>query len=180
MQLDPGAYLLCLPPGPLPVEGGDRVCSLCSTDEWSCSNFSICQEGTIHKRSLMRIGSNWDCVSCTQFCSAISVNVMSGRSSSPAARAAMATRPIRSSAGSNRATTRLCSQSAVGSSPGSPNCGVSCSVPANASSMLTEIAPCASRASDSASARIASAGSATEIHMDRTTYLPFSASSFSR
>ena len=116
----------------------------------------------------MRIGSNWLWVSCTQFCSATSAVVNGGTLASPAACAAVASMASSSSAEvlpSMSAITRLWSHKALGKWPGSPNCGVSASVPASASSMDTDSAPASISASESASARAASACRVTAIHI---------------
>ena len=113
----------------------------------------------------MRIGSNWLWVSCTQFCSSTSSMVNGGTATRPAAAEAVARAWARSVSVSKSATTRLWSHRLAGCMPGSPNWGFSASVPASASSMLTDSAPCSISASERASARVASACRMTEIHI---------------
>src|SRR5574343_648931 len=115
-----------------------------------------CQEGTIHKRPETRIGSNWDCVNCTQFCSSSGSLCHSGAAERPIFAAASPTIAATSASGSNKATIRERCQPGVVTEPGSPNCGFSSAVPASASSIEADSAPASISASHNGSACSAS------------------------
>src|SRR5574343_1885246 len=117
---------------------------------------SSCQDGTIHKRSEIRIGSNCDWVSCTQFCSSMRSTVHSGKAVRPTSATAAPISAATSSSGWSNTTTRECAHPGVVTEPGSPNCGCSSGVPASASSMEADKAPASIRASQIGSAEAAS------------------------